>query len=331
MKKLFFLMAVVCCSLAAVATQTIYLDANDIWDKDGAKLIVHSWGSADNDAVMTQVSGHIFKADIPDGQTGLLFKRLSPACTDFSTWCNREGYWGKTKDQTIVAGKDLCKITGWEAKEENDWCGDKTEATVGVATVEWSTYSGGTTPDPGTGGGTGLEESGEDHIFALIGSIGGDWNIQEQKTEYTFDNRGRWSGSLLSHPAKDNISYVVIMDEEGNQYKTKGWQGENATKVTLYWANGFEDSNVWQLPAGQTIYLIMRKCTFKGSIEVEKVDQATYNAYTIDWGTTPTPGTAIQHVNATLDLNAPMFDILGRQVNAQYKGIVIQNGQKYIR
>ena len=79
------------------------------------------------------------------------------------------------------------------------------------------------------------------------------------------------------------------IDEEGNQYKTKGWQGENATKVTLYWVNGFEDSNVWQLPADQTLYLIMRKCTFKGSIEVEIVDQATYEAYTIDWGTS-TPG-----------------------------------------
>ncbi|MBO4689755.1 MAG: DUF4832 domain-containing protein [Paludibacteraceae bacterium] len=31
-----------------------------------------------------------------------------------------------------------------------------------------------------------------------------------------------------------------------------------------------------------------------------------------------------------LDMNAPMYDILGRQVGASYKGIVIQNGQKYL-
>lgn len=156
------------------------------------------------------------------------------------------------------------------------------------ATEQWVAAPGeGGGDQPGGGdnpGGEDLEESGEGHDFALMGSIGGDWNIQEQLPEFMFDARGRWSGTLASHPAKQNISYVVMIDEEGNQYKTKGWAGENATSVTLYWANGFENSNVWQLPAGETIYLIMRKCTFKGSIEVEKVDQATYDAYTIDWG-----------------------------------------------
>ena len=31
----------------------------------------------------------------------------------------------------------------------------------------------------------------------------------------------------------------------------------------------------------------------------------------------------------TLDKNAPMYDVLGRRVGKGYKGIVIQNGQKY--
>jgi hypothetical protein len=31
----------------------------------------------------------------------------------------------------------------------------------------------------------------------------------------------------------------------------------------------------------------------------------------------------------TLDKNAPMYDILGRPVGEGYKGIVIQNGQKF--
>ena len=41
--------------------------------------------------------------------------------------------------------------------------------------------------------------------------------------------------------------------------------------------------------------------------------------------------TNIQLVVEKLDLNAPMFDVLGRKVNADYKGIVIQNGKKFIR
>ncbi|MBQ7631713.1 MAG: hypothetical protein IJS82_03020 [Paludibacteraceae bacterium] len=158
------------------------------------------------------------------------------------------------------------------------------------AGVDISGQGGGQGGEQGGGqggqGGDDLSESGEGYNFALIGSIGGDWNITEVKEEYTFDERGRWTGTLGAHPQKPGASYVVIQDHIGNQYKTKGWQGEDAKKVTLYWANGFEDSNVWQLPADQTLYLIMRSCRYKGEIVVESVDQATYNAYTIDWGNT---------------------------------------------
>ena len=43
-------------------------------------------------------------------------------------------------------------------------------------------------------------------------------------------------------------------------------------------------------------------------------------------------GTGIENVvkEATLDLNAPMYDVLGRMVNKTYKGIVIQNGQSFL-
>jgi len=46
------------------------------------------------------------------------------------------------------------------------------------------------------------------------------------------------------------------------------------------------------------------------------------------------PGSIPTHVenaqSKELDLNAPMYDVLGRQVMSNYKGIVIQNGQKYL-
>jgi hypothetical protein len=37
-----------------------------------------------------------------------------------------------------------------------------------------------------------------------------------------------------------------------------------------------------------------------------------------------------QVVSPVLDVEAPMYDILGRQVDATYRGIVIQNGNKFI-
>jgi hypothetical protein len=45
----------------------------------------------------------------------------------------------------------------------------------------------------------------------------------------------------------------------------------------------------------------------------------------------PDPDTAVEDVReATLDFNAPMYDVLGRQVNKTYRGIVIQNGQAFL-
>ena len=47
--------------------------------------------------------------------------------------------------------------------------------------------------------------------------------------------------------------------------------------------------------------------------------------------TEPEPDTAIENVeNATLDLNAPMYDVLGRQVDKNYRGVVIQKGRVFM-
>ena len=41
-------------------------------------------------------------------------------------------------------------------------------------------------------------------------------------------------------------------------------------------------------------------------------------------------GTSLENVRPALDMDAPMYDILGRQVDATYRGIIIQNGHKYL-
>ena len=42
-------------------------------------------------------------------------------------------------------------------------------------------------------------------------------------------------------------------------------------------------------------------------------------------------GTGVENViRPTLDINAPMYDVLGSQVDATYRGIIIQNGNKYL-
>ena len=39
---------------------------------------------------------------------------------------------------------------------------------------------------------------------------------------------------------------------------------------------------------------------------------------------------AVENITLPLDFNAPMYDILGRQVDKNYRGIIIQNGQRFL-
>ena len=41
-------------------------------------------------------------------------------------------------------------------------------------------------------------------------------------------------------------------------------------------------------------------------------------------------GTGVENIEASLDMNAPMYDVLGRIVDKTYRGIVIQNGQAFL-
>ena len=40
--------------------------------------------------------------------------------------------------------------------------------------------------------------------------------------------------------------------------------------------------------------------------------------------------TAVDNIRPALDTNAPMYDMLGRQVDATYRGIVVQGKHKYL-
>ena len=47
-------------------------------------------------------------------------------------------------------------------------------------------------------------------------------------------------------------------------------------------------------------------------------------------GVIPIDPQAIEEISVPLDINAPMYDITGRRVNASYRGVILQNGHKYI-
>ena len=73
-------------------------------------------------------------------------------------------------------------------------------------------------------------------------------------------------------------SYIGIKDHKCNYYYFKGEDNCHEDKVTLDWANGWSPCQKWAIPEGVN-YIIIRQAQFKGQIQLERVDKATYDAY----------------------------------------------------
>ena len=73
-------------------------------------------------------------------------------------------------------------------------------------------------------------------------------------------------------------SYIGIKDHKCNYYYFKGEDNCHEDKVTLDWANGWSPCQKWAIPEGVN-YIIIRQAQFKGQIQLERVDRATYDAY----------------------------------------------------
>ena len=69
---------------------------------------------------------------------------------------------------------------------------------------------------------------------------------------------------------------------------------------------------------------------FSGII-VEQLEVGANGTLYAKWNTTGGTTTDLEtYHRPTLDINAPMYDILGRPVDATYRGIIIQHGNKYL-
>ena len=73
-------------------------------------------------------------------------------------------------------------------------------------------------------------------------------------------------------------SYIAIKDHMGNFYYSKTETTIANESVTMDWANGWTPCQKWAIPEGVN-YIIIRSASYKGQIQLERVDKATYDAY----------------------------------------------------
>ena len=110
----------------------------------------------------------------------------------------------------------------------------------------------------------------------------------------------------------------VVPAQEGEWYVYT----QNCTELNIIFKNGAG----WTGDANQTVDITVTEST---CIEIT-ADGVTKATYTV----AECPGTDVENVTTNdipaLDLTKPMYNVLGQEVDANYRGIILQNGFKYL-
>ena len=306
MRKLFLFAAALVCGLS-LSAKTLYL-APGVWNVDGAKFAIYYFNNETDNGwseFMSAADANTFQADIPDAYGNVIFVRLNGEASAPS-W---EAKWNQTEDLALSGDNNLYTIS--------DWGGDKSPGT-------WSVYGqGGGGDNPGGGGsGGGGSQSGE-YDYYLKGYRGpNQGDITTPTAEELFE------GGILSYTweGDDNGKgyFFVLVCEVGQVvgkcYMAKDYSED--THCTLYDQDATGNSQKLGVKApSATFYLYDNE---DGTLELST--QEIPGKKLVGGG-----GQGIENVVYTLDVTAPMYDLLGRQVNEDYRGIVIQNGHKFVR
>ena len=110
----------------------------------------------------------------------------------------------------------------------------------------------------------------------------------------------------------------VVPAQEGEWYVYT----QNCTELNIIFKNGAG----WNGDANQTVDMTFTEST---CVEITS-DGASKATYTV----AECPGTDVENVTTNdipaLDLTKPMYNVLGQEVDANYRGIILQNGFKYL-
>lgn len=301
MRKIILFAAAVLSALS-LSAKTLYL-APGVWNVDGAKFAIYYFNNETDNGwsdFMSSVDANTFKADIPDNYGSVIFVRLNG---DASA-PNWESKWNQTEDLSLFGDNNLFTIS--------DWGGDKSPG-------NWSVYGQGGGDQGGGGSGGGGDTS--DHYYYYKGWVDGA-DIETYMEGVNGFTKGKASFSCSSD------SYIFIVYQvHGVQGVEFAWQGDQAAEeseshqVTLVKAPS-PFNKVHFAPGNYTLYLYEGDTS--ESLILATVELPGKKLVDAD-------GEAIENVEYHLDVNAPMYDLLGRQVSEDYHGIVIQNGHKFIR
>ena len=173
----------------------------------------------------------------------------------------------------------------------------------------------------------------EDETVATVSAAGVVTGLKLGTTKISATSmEGNYSDTLVLTVAPISVKGVKILSGE-NGVMTIGTSANYAIAYEIIPANAANKNTTWESSDPETVQ-VQNTALIIG----HKNGTAIVTVTTEDGGHTDmltvivSDGTSVEDIkNQTgLDLNAPMYDVVGRQVDATYRGVIIQNGNKYL-
>jgi uncharacterized protein YjdB len=173
----------------------------------------------------------------------------------------------------------------------------------------------------------------EDETVATVSAAGVVTGLKLGTTKISATSmEGNFSDTLVLTVAPISVKGVKILSGE-NGVMTIGTSANYAIAYEIIPANAANKNTTWESSDPETVQvqntaLIIGHKNGTAIVTVTTEDGGFQDMLTVIVG----EGTSVEDIkNQTgLDLNAPMYDVVGRQVDKNYHGIIIQNGNKYL-
>ena len=173
----------------------------------------------------------------------------------------------------------------------------------------------------------------EDETVATVSAAGVVTGLKLGTTKISATSmEGNYSDTLVLTVAPISVKGVKILSGTDGKM-TIGTSSNYAIAYEIIPANAANKNTTWESSDPETVQ-VQNTALIIGL----KNGSAILTVTTEDGGYTDmltvvvTDGTSVEDIKEAtgLDLNAPMYDVVGRQVDATYRGVVIQNGNKYL-
>ncbi len=173
----------------------------------------------------------------------------------------------------------------------------------------------------------------EDETVATITAAGVVTGLKLGTTKISATSmEGNYSDTLVLTVAPISVKGVKILSGTDGVMHI-GTSSNYAIAYEIIPANAANKNTIWESSDPETVQiqntaLIIGHKNGTAIVTVTTEDGGFQDMLTVIVG----DGTAVENIydEAGLDVNAPMYDVLGRQVDKTYRGIVIQNGQTFL-